>query len=257
MYTQILSYLKGTIPAFIIICLLFNTGCLKDKVNTSETVKTETTGADNKPSMQKAHHGSGDSSVFVVDQANTSLTNGFTYNSYWLGPIGQEFVPSLYAIDAIELTMDDASCSVINGYGGTLKIQLRQYDIGGKIIGISDTVYFPNCFIGVLRFDFPQFIPVSPGQTYVFEIVYVSGSTSAVTLDNGPSSLYLKGSAIFQGMIDTKRDLWFREGLDKTIARTKDQVFKKGWQTLVRKDGTRFRNQGDCIQYINSNHGPQ
>jgi hypothetical protein len=35
------------------------------------------------------------------------------------------------------------------------------------------------------------------------------------------------------------------------IASTKDQC-KSGWQWLVRADGTFFKNQGDCIQYVNT-----
>jgi hypothetical protein len=36
------------------------------------------------------------------------------------------------------------------------------------------------------------------------------------------------------------------------VATTKDQCKNGGWQTHVRRNGTPFRNQGDCIQYVNT-----
>jgi hypothetical protein len=33
---------------------------------------------------------------------------------------------------------------------------------------------------------------------------------------------------------------------------TKDQCKNQGWQSLVRADGTPFKDQGDCIQYVNT-----
>jgi hypothetical protein len=32
----------------------------------------------------------------------------------------------------------------------------------------------------------------------------------------------------------------------------KDQCKNNGWQTFSRPDGTPFKNQGDCIQYVNT-----
>ena len=36
------------------------------------------------------------------------------------------------------------------------------------------------------------------------------------------------------------------------VATSKDQCKKGGWETLVRRDSTSFKNQGDCIQYVNT-----
>lgn len=37
-----------------------------------------------------------------------------------------------------------------------------------------------------------------------------------------------------------------------TIASSKDQCKGGGCQLLVQADGTLFKNQGDCIQYVNT-----
>ena len=36
------------------------------------------------------------------------------------------------------------------------------------------------------------------------------------------------------------------------VATSKDQCKNGGWQTLKRADGSSFKNQGDCIQYVNT-----
>ena len=36
------------------------------------------------------------------------------------------------------------------------------------------------------------------------------------------------------------------------VATSKDQCKKDGWQSLARSDGSGFKNQGDCIQYVNT-----
>jgi hypothetical protein len=37
-----------------------------------------------------------------------------------------------------------------------------------------------------------------------------------------------------------------------TIVTSKNQCKNGGWQTVFRADGTSFKNQGDCIQYVNT-----
>lgn len=165
--------------------------------------------------------------------------------------MGQEFKPKLYALDAIELMLDDASCSEVGSTGGSLKLQIREASITGKIIAVSETVHFPNCFYGILRFNFPSYVAVNPGYVYVMEAVHVSDNTSALFMNESPDN-YLGGNFVMNGIVRPGKDLWFREGLYNFIARTKDQVKTIGWENLVRRDGTPFKNNGDCMQYINT-----
>jgi hypothetical protein len=41
-------------------------------------------------------------------------------------------------------------------------------------------------------------------------------------------------------------------GPTSAVPTNKDQCKKGGWMTLTRADGSRFKNQGDCIQYVNT-----
>ena len=36
------------------------------------------------------------------------------------------------------------------------------------------------------------------------------------------------------------------------VATSKDQCKKDGWKARFRANGTPFKNQGDCIQYVNT-----
>jgi len=188
---------------------------------------------------------------FVVDQSNVVLTNRFSYNNFHLAPMGQEFTPSLYALDAIELILDDASCALNGSPGGDLQLNLREGTITGRILATTEASHFPNCFYGVLRFNFPAVVAVTPGRTYVMEAVHVSGHSSALYMNESPDN-YTGGNFIMMGTVRPGKDLWFREGLFNFIARTKEQVREVGWQNLVRRDGTPFKNQGDCMKYINT-----
>jgi len=39
---------------------------------------------------------------------------------------------------------------------------------------------------------------------------------------------------------------------DRDVATNKDDCKEGGWADLTREDGTSFKNQGDCIQYVNT-----
>ena len=42
------------------------------------------------------------------------------------------------------------------------------------------------------------------------------------------------------------------QGEAATVATSKDECKKGGWADLTRADGSSFKNQGDCIQYVNT-----
>jgi len=189
-------------------------------------------------------------SELLIDQANEVLLKQYSYNIEFLKPIGQEFFPTLHALDAVELFIDDANCSAAGSKGGTLKVVIHEETIDGPVIGTSKISRFPSCFYNVLRFEFPSFIPLTPGKKYVIEPVYVSGNTSTVYVDQGPTSLYKPGSLIFQGALDSEKDMWFREGLSTSIAQRASQAKNGGWKKLVRADGTPFKSERECIDYI-------
>ena len=194
---------RKTIFAITSVSLIFliNNGCSKSGLgpeNSLNSIEQSTVSA----------HGLRDISLpeFIIDQSDTVLKNIFSYNNLYFTPFGQEFTPKLQALDAVELKLDDASCNSAGGDGGMMTVQIRKGTIDGEIIGTSFTRHFANCFVGNMRFDFPQFIKVSPGDVYVIEPVYVSGNTAAIYIDGGPGSLYPGGQLILSGHLEYEKD---------------------------------------------------
>ena len=82
---------------------------------------------------------------------------------------------------------------------------------------------------------------------------------SAATLsgaDTATPSLVadLDGNYVVQLIVTDEGDLASDpdEVLIISLVLTKDQCKGGGWQSLFRSDGTPFKNQGDCIQYVNT-----
>jgi hypothetical protein len=121
-------------------------------------------------------------------------------------------------------------------------------------------------------------LTVNGGQTYYFG---VDGATSSYYWFNHASNAALSGSP--QQGADGKWIAWAKSdlatpnlcdsgapsggvcdgGWDKSsdinvqvfasqVATSKDGCKNDGWKTLVRSDGSTFKNQGDCIQYVNT-----
>lgn len=217
--------------------------CLAQRLPSSGEKDTSSTGINTMPSPYSK-------TEMLIDQANEVLQKQYSYNIDFLKPIGQEFTPTLHALDAVELFIDDANCSETGGTGGSLKVVIHEGSIHGPVAGSSKVTSFQNCYYNIIRFEFPAFVPLTPGKKYVIEPVYVSGNTSTVYVDKGPAPLYKPGGLIFQGALDSEMDMWFREGLSTSIARREAQAKNGGWKKLVKADGTPFKSEKECLQYI-------
>lgn len=148
-HKYLITLTKGI--ACIALSTLVSVSCNKEELSTSEAASARSIDKGKTISLT-------DESLFVIDQSNTTTSSFYSYNIYHLRPVGQEFVPDLHAVDAVELVVDDASCSLSGSNGGVLCVRIRDND--KKILGISAERSFPNCFLGRMRFDFEKFIPL-------------------------------------------------------------------------------------------------
>ena len=87
-----------------------------------------------------------------------------------------------------------------------------------------------------------------PGELYVIDIT-AAGDNFGAVVQQIPDP-YHQGSALVLG--EPVADLWFQEGLANSIPLTKAYCKNDLWQHLARADGSIFKNQGDCIQYVNT-----
>ena len=140
---------------------------------------------------------------FTVDQFNT-VGGGPFQSIQLLGPLGQEFTPTLNSLSDVELTTEDFDVS--HSAGATLTVFIHEGGLGGNVIALS-AVVLGNGFSGVTHFDFGLTNLVA-GNLYVLE-VRANGDNWAV-LSGG--NTYAGGRQIFQGVPNPTLDLWFREG---------------------------------------------
>ena len=146
---------------------------------------------------------------FTADQVNVAFVPGLFDSIQILGPIGQEFTPTLPSLDVVELFTTDFS----NSLGADLLVNIRLSTITGAIAGTSSPLTLPRGFTGVTHFDFPSAVSLVPGNLYVIEAVVTSGGNWGIGSSGGPFSTYSGGNWIIQGVSRPGNDLWFSEGL--------------------------------------------
>ena len=68
-------------------------------------------------------------------------------------------------------------------------------------------------------------------------------------IGNDDSVAFVIADQPFRG---TVTNVQLGQGEAASVATKKDECKKGGWADLTREDGTSFKNQGDCIQYVNT-----
>lgn len=194
-------------------------------------------------------------SIGVVDQANV-VPARLLDSIQWFSPIGQSFTPVIACLDVIEMWTEDFT--ILNGNGAGLYVNIRESTIYGPILGTSHVLQLPDSFSGLTHFTFPSLVTLTPGRVYVIEVVALGGIAWIVYYNwgigsgGGPESTYPGGTWILNGEEIPNNDLWFREGLANTTPQTSAYCKNGVWAYLTREDGRSFKNQGDCIQYVNT-----
>jgi hypothetical protein len=189
--------------------------------------------------------------IAIVDQSSAVDTS---HAGWWsiqtLGPVGQTFRPSFAGLDAIELWTEDQWDAQCSGVGARLQVKLHEATIDGPLVGSSSPSVLPDCYKGITAFGFPSLIALTPDNAYVIEVVVASGDNWGVVWQQLPDS-YPRGESIVLGAA-SDADLEFQEGLRSSTPLTVAYCQNNLWQHVKRADGSAFRNQGDCIQYVNT-----
>jgi hypothetical protein len=66
------------------------------------------------------------------------------------------------------------------------------------------------------------------------------------------ATLLPTGKVLVAGGVDATGSALASAEIFSDQPQNKDECKKNGWQGLTRADGTPFKNQGDCIQYVNT-----
>ena len=189
--------------------------------------------------------------ITLVDQSSAVDTSRAGWWSIkTLGPIGQTFRPSFAGLDAIELWTEDQWDAECSGVGARLQVKLHEATIDGPLVSTSSPVILPDCFKGITFFGFPSLIPVTRDKVYVIEVIVTSGDNWGVVWQQLPDS-YLRGESVVLGASGVT-DIGFQEGLRNSTPLTEAYCQNNLWQHVKRADGRAFKDQSDCIQYVNT-----
>jgi hypothetical protein len=151
--------------------------------------------------------------IYIYDQqssTNESFSN--SGGNMWIQDatrLGQSFTPSLSTVGFIRLSLGDRSLD--DNLGVNLYLTLRQGSINGSILATSDVVFLTDGYRGYTNFIFSVPVAVTPGATYVFELLVQSGGNWVT--DVGGYYNYPNGTAITLGLPSAVQDFWFREGI--------------------------------------------
>ena len=212
---------------------------------------TETVESSLPPVATETFESSPAARLAIVDQSSvvdTSRAGWWSIKA--LGPVGQMFRPSFAGLDAVELWTEDQWDAECSGVGARLQVNLHEAAIDGPLVGSSAPVVLPDCFKGIAFFGFPSLIALTTDEVYVVEVVVTSEDNWGVVWQQVPDS-YPRGESIVLGAAGNS-DIWFREGLRNSTPRTEAYCQSNMWQHVRRADGGAFKDQGDCLQYVNA-----
>ena len=203
------------------------------------------------PATTEASVSSPTTRLAIADQSSAVDTSRAGWWSIkTLGPVGQTFRPSFAGLDTIELWTEDQWDAECSGVGARLQVKLHEAAIDGLLVGSSSPVVLPDCFKGITSFGFPSLIALTPDKVYAIEVVVMSGDNWGVVWQQLPDS-YPRGESIVLGAA-SNADIEFQEGLRNSTPLTEAYCRNNLWQHVMRANGSVFKDQGDCIQYVNA-----
>lgn len=114
-------------------------------------------------------------SFFLVDQRH-DLPNAYeAYHNIRTYPPVQEFVPTLGALDAVDIWTLDLGYPNTNGIGATLQATILTEATNGTVIAESLPVVLPDYWDGPSRFVFKEQLLLKPGRTYAIALKVLEG----------------------------------------------------------------------------------
>jgi hypothetical protein len=145
----------------------------------------------------------------LVDQEHLIVPTAGLVLSPQYNPMGQEFVPQLDSLNAIDVYIHDAGFARTEA---TFQAEIHVNDIRGPSIGRSIPLTLPDGFLGTAKFEFPSNVPLVRGERYAMQFEMTSPSQDSWVLATAGFSSYPQGDLIFKGEV-FPGGLFFREGI--------------------------------------------
>jgi uncharacterized repeat protein (TIGR01451 family) len=134
----------------------------------------------------------------VVDQsyirtADTSVNEAACAIIY-CQPFGQEFTPSAPALVGVDVELVATNASGDD----TITVNIRKGNIGNPVLATASQIVPESIDAGLMHFDFPSPLAVTPGETYVLE---VQATKSTHAWSGSKQDLYPRRQAIVYGRL--------------------------------------------------------
>lgn len=160
-----------------------------------------------------------DGQGYLIDQSLLPPPNtGGSYHydavdSTLIPSTGQEFTPSFDGLDFVNVLLFGPG-------GGTFQVSIHDGSITGLALGISEQVVSAGS--GYTHFNFLSTVSLTPGNTYVFEVIqndnssgwFIELPTSAVVNGQTIDMNYSGGRLIYGGVPQSSYDMIFSEGIN-------------------------------------------
>ena len=150
----------------------------------------------------------GRGAALIIDQSNSGGPGGSPFPS---SDLAQSFKPTLSSLGFVELGLSGP----LSGTPTRVRVDLRDGGIAGPVIGsavalIENNISLPVSVIDLTRFEFSPPVTVVPGNTYVIDLVHISGGIGIWEVIN--PGFYPDGGAFADGSPKVS-DFAFRTGL--------------------------------------------
>jgi|PlaIllAssembly_1097288.scaffolds.fasta_scaffold133563_2 hypothetical protein len=149
-------------------------------------------------------------SFFLVDQRH-DLSNAYEgYHNIRAYPPVQEFVPSVGALDAVDIWTLDLGYPSTNGAGATLQASILSDAVNGTVLAESEPVVLPDNWDGPSRFVLREQLLLEPGRSYAIALRVLDGDTWGIRNYGELFPSYPFGRYFIGGIAVDSFDIWFR-----------------------------------------------
>jgi hypothetical protein len=138
-------------------------------------------------------------------------------------------------------------------FSAPVPISAFVFGVNSTVTGSTGQLTLIGGTAGVADFNLTDSILATPGAVYDPSTGQISNTVVNGSIMVGSNSPKTVTSFTYANDSDFGDGYTVFFGLVQPLGPTnKDQCKNEGWQSLVRNDGTPFKNQGDCIQYVNT-----
>ena len=153
--------------------------------------------------------------VEIIDQRHDMPDAYEGHHSIQLvGPIVQEFLPAIGALDFVDVWTQDIGFVVPGSPGAIVQVLVLDNATNGQPLAQTAPLALPNNWEGVSRFSFTNTVWLTPGNVYALQVRVLEGDNwGVISYGDLFPERYPGGRYFLNGRAMANADMWFRTGL--------------------------------------------